>query len=293
MALSGLPPALPPTIGNITEMISPALMRARWRSCRGQQRHLLAVHRAQHRDGVRGCGRARMPSLRRWVSLPCSRGSRSRPSGARSHSCPRTACCPRSLGEHPILQLFDGLMQLHDLAHAALGLGQQLARRRLEDLRRAHQPRVHLVPPGRERLTIDRLDAAHTREATDVSLVIRNRPIFTVLSTCVPPQSSTDQPPMLTTRTTSPYFSPNSAIAPASFFASSVNLADVDVESREDLLADEAAHLACSSAVTAEKCVKSHSATGLPRRASRPDAHGRPTPSEAPDRAGASRSARA
>ena len=46
-------------------------------------------------------------------------------------------------------------------------------------------------------------------------------PISPVRLTCVPPQSSTDQPivlplpsPMATTRTSSPYFSPNSARAP-------------------------------------------------------------------------------
>ena len=35
-------------------------------------------------------------------------------------------------------------------------------------------------------------------------------------ATCVPPQSSRAQSPTLTTRTTSPYFSPNNAMAPSS-----------------------------------------------------------------------------
>src|SRR6266849_2469317 len=50
---------------------------------------------------------------------------------------------------------------------------------------------------------------------TELSFRIANGPISAVERTCVPPQSSTDQPPMSTTRTTSPYFSPNSIIAPS------------------------------------------------------------------------------
>ena len=54
-----------------------------------------------------------------------------------------------------------------------------------------------------------------TPAATPVSLTILNSPISLVLRTCVPPHSSTESPGIVTTRTTSPYFSPNSAIAPA------------------------------------------------------------------------------
>ena len=47
-------------------------------------------------------------------------------------------------------------------------------------------------------------------------------PTSALVDTCVPAQSSRDQgPPMSTTRTTSPYFSPNSAIAPSDFASSS------------------------------------------------------------------------
>ena len=53
-----------------------------------------------------------------------------------------------------------------------------------------------------------------TPAATPVSLTIRNSPISAVLRTCVPPHSSIETPGTSTTRTTSPYFSPNSAIAP-------------------------------------------------------------------------------
>src|SRR5690606_37166238 len=54
-----------------------------------------------------------------------------------------------------------------------------------------------------------------TPEAMPPSAVMRNRPISPVRSTWVPPQSSTEKPPpMVRTRTWSPYFSPNSAMAP-------------------------------------------------------------------------------
>ena len=66
-----------------------------------------------------------------------------------------------------------------------------------------------------------------TPEATALSPVTEIRPISPVRRTWVPPHNSTDQPsafwpcsraclPIDTTRTSSPYFSPNSARAPAS-----------------------------------------------------------------------------
>ena len=66
-----------------------------------------------------------------------------------------------------------------------------------------------------------------TPEATALSPVTEIRPISPVLRTWVPPHNSTDQPsallpcsravlPIETTRTSSPYFSPNRARAPAS-----------------------------------------------------------------------------
>ena len=57
-----------------------------------------------------------------------------------------------------------------------------------------------------------------TPAATPRSERMRRAPICSVLSQCVPPQSSTDHgasgPSTVTTRTVSPYFSPNMAIAP-------------------------------------------------------------------------------
>ncbi len=47
------------------------------------------------------------------------------------------------------------------------------------------------------------------------------RPSWAVLCTWVPPHSSLEKSPMVTTRTRSPYFSPNSAMAPC-FLASSM-----------------------------------------------------------------------
>ena len=54
-----------------------------------------------------------------------------------------------------------------------------------------------------------------------VSLMILNKPMSPVRFTWQPPQNSTEySPPIVTTRTSSPYFSPNKANAPR-FFASS------------------------------------------------------------------------
>ena len=54
-----------------------------------------------------------------------------------------------------------------------------------------------------------------TPEATENSLSMWNTPTLAVLSRWVPPQNSTEKPwPMSTTRTVSPYFSPNRAMAP-------------------------------------------------------------------------------
>ena len=63
-----------------------------------------------------------------------------------------------------------------------------------------------------------------TLAALDVSVVTLNTPISAVERTCVPPHSSRDQLPSPTSiiRTTSPYFSPNSAIAPSARASSSV-----------------------------------------------------------------------
>ena len=58
----------------------------------------------------------------------------------------------------------------------------------------------------------------------EVSPTMRNGPISAVERTCVPPHSSREYSPspISTMRTTSPYFSPNSAIAPSRLASSSV-----------------------------------------------------------------------
>lgn len=57
-----------------------------------------------------------------------------------------------------------------------------------------------------------------TAEAIELSERILKIPIFAVFFKCVPPQSSIDLSPIVTTLTVSPYFSPKSAVAPI-FFA--------------------------------------------------------------------------
>ena len=63
-----------------------------------------------------------------------------------------------------------------------------------------------------------------TLAALEVSVVILKAPISAVARTCVPPHSSRDHwpSPTSTIRTTSPYFSPNRAIAPRLRASSSV-----------------------------------------------------------------------
>ena len=58
---------------------------------------------------------------------------------------------------------------------------------------------------------------------TELSDRIANGPISAVQRTCVPPQSSVEKPGISITRTSSPYFSPKSIIAP-SFRASSIGV---------------------------------------------------------------------
>ena len=81
-----------------------------------------------------------------------------------------------------------------------------------------------------------------TPAATPPSATILNRPMSPVRCTCVPPHSSRLEP-MSSTRTSSPYFSPNSIIAP-SFCASSIGITracvarvgqDLGVDDRLDL----------------------------------------------------------
>ena len=65
-----------------------------------------------------------------------------------------------------------------------------------------------------------------TPEATLLSLLMRKGPALAVLSTWVPPQNSTEKSLISTTRTVSPYFSPNMATAPF-FLASSMGSTSV------------------------------------------------------------------
>ena len=96
-----------------------------------------------------------------------------------------------------------------------------------------------------------------TPEATENSLEMWNTPALAVLSRWVPPQNSTEYPPMSTTRTVSPYFSPNRAVAPV-FLASSmsITLVSTGYPSRMDSFTRRFTSLS-SSGVMAEKWVKS------------------------------------
>ena len=96
-----------------------------------------------------------------------------------------------------------------------------------------------------------------TPEATLPSLLMRKRPTLAVLSRCVPPQNSMDTSPISTTRTTSPYFSPNMATAPF-FFASSMGSTSVTTGMPRRIASLTKVSTASScSGVMDSKCVKS------------------------------------
>ena len=96
-----------------------------------------------------------------------------------------------------------------------------------------------------------------TPEATEPSEVMTNIPTLAVLSRCVPPQNSIEKSPIFTTLTVSPYFSPKSDIA-LSFFASSKGITCVSISAPSRIIsAITVLTWPISSAVSAEKWVKS------------------------------------
>ena len=96
-----------------------------------------------------------------------------------------------------------------------------------------------------------------TPAATDDSEMIFISPISPVFEQCVPPQSSSEKSPARTMRTVFPYFSPNSAIAPAAF-ADSMSVS-TEVTSSASRMCSFTSFSICaiSSAVRAWKCEKS------------------------------------
>mmetsp|Transcript_7332 Transcript_7332/g.18172 ORF Transcript_7332/g.18172 Transcript_7332/m.18172 type:complete len:319 (-) Transcript_7332:2074-3030(-) len=73
----------------------------------------------------------------------------------------------------------------------------------------------------------DTASMRRTPAATPASATILKPPISAVFLTCVPPHSSMETPGTSTTRTTSPYFSPNIAVAPFSL-ASAIGISPID-----------------------------------------------------------------
>ena len=140
-----------------------------------------------------------------------------------------------------------------------------------------------------------------TPDGTALSPVTEIRPISPVRFTWVPPQSSTDQPsallaaprapvlPIDTTRTSSPYFSPNSARAPASR-ASSTAISRV-VTSPFSSTTSLAMSSIAAQFVRRDRLVdaRSRSAAGPARPASRAARCDRRAPAAAPRAANASR----
>ena len=115
--------------------------------------------------------------------------------------------------------------RLRSSRSAATRAGTSSIGTRNSDARRLGEP-CQIVGVGARRLRRQGLDAAHAG-ADRVSPITEIMPMSPVRLTWVPPHSSTDQPivlpppsPIATTRTSSPYFSPNSARAPEAIASS-------------------------------------------------------------------------
>ena len=92
--------------------------------------------------------------------------------------------------------------------------------------------------------------------ATPPSATILKKPMSPVRATCVPPQSSRELP-MSSTRTSSPYFSPNSIIAPV-FCAASIGITRASVGAlRRISLLTIVSTRRISSSVIGAPCAKS------------------------------------
>ena len=178
IAESGLPPPLPPTIGrNRLDDIAGldaggnCVLAA---DCK--QRHLLAVDRAEHRDDG---------------SRPCRAGSR-RACAGRSRPCPAgpavtTLSSPTFLAENIRLSTSPAktlsfifsivCCRFRISLHAALRLGNELARRRLKRFRGLHDAHVHFIDHADKRLDPSRPQCgARRRQRTIRSQCGRGRP---------------------------------------------------------------------------------------------------------------------
>ena len=214
---------------------------------------------ADDRDGV-DARRATCRGSRR--ARPCRR----RPMRARPRAPPRAA---RSWSERSRSALPRAPVDLGDEHVALLVLPDDLGASRPRAFgffasRRACSSSARTASSSRERpSSIVHASPAVTAsirrapEPTEPSLRITNGPISAVERTCVPPHSSVEKPSISTTRTSSPYFSPKSIIAP-SLRASSIGVTNVrtGIASKTFSLTIRSTR-ARSSGVSCCSCVKS------------------------------------
>ena len=125
----------------------------------GQQRDLFAVDSAESRDGVRVLVAQEIAELTQVVRVGVLAAGRDDLEAVYvlggEHEAVHIAC------EELVLHALDGLVQLTDLVHAALGLVDQLHRRGLQQLGSLDQAHIHLIDEIQERFARDGLDAAH------------------------------------------------------------------------------------------------------------------------------------
>ena len=218
MALSGLPPPLPPQMPQTCLTSSPALMprltasgpQTAWKVIFSP----LTLARTATTEGslsrrkspIWRRAAASMPSL--WAvrtlmpptSLALMRKLRASPKEASAFICSRcwrrsfisVSCCSMRLSSSPGV-VFRIWAARRSICWLALMVS------------RVRRPTVASM--------------RRTPEATLPSLLMRKAPALAVLSRWVPPQNSIETSPISTTRTTSPYFSPKAATAP--FFRAS------------------------------------------------------------------------
>ena len=214
-AKSGRPPPLPPTTAAISRIRSPAWKRSVEVRRHAEREGHLVRRRAPRaaRCRCRAARAARRPSraARRRRRRPTFAASTLHAADlldlrARGRPTPRGAARARSALELAL----EGAALLEQLLDARL----ELADRRAQQLRGALERALLLAPARAAPRRRSAPRCAARRRRCRLSATILSRPMSPVARAWVPPHSSFEKSPKLTTRTRSPYFSPNIAIAP-------------------------------------------------------------------------------
>ena len=214
MALSGLPPPLPPQMAVTFLMMSPALTPLDTASLPQTARKVILPSLTADRTATTlGCLSRSMSPI--WRSLAASALGRVAVS---TFSSPRSWPPMRKRSVSPAASLAWNFSTVWRISRSSAIFCSAFSRSSA-----GFALRTAAVSKRRDwaRFMVSRdlrpvvASMRRTPEATENSLSMWNTPTLAVLSRWVPPQNSTEKPwPMSTTRTVSPYFSPNRAMAP-------------------------------------------------------------------------------